>query len=152
MRTRNIARHDGFTLAEILAAMALISIGLVTMAAALQHGLSGIDIGRGESAAAFLVEDKLEELRGLALIDWSNMRLQPGTTTEYCRPAGGECSAAPTALSLRRTTTVAAGSGGTCSDQCKIVTVSVFFRAMTVLGQLDHERRVDAATMFVSRM
>jgi prepilin-type N-terminal cleavage/methylation domain-containing protein len=151
MITRDVAGHDGFTLAEILAAMALIAVGLVTMAAALQHGLSGIEIGRGESAAVFLVEDKLEELRGLALVDWTNTALQPGTTTEYCRPFSGGCSATPTPASLRRMTTVGAGSGGTCSAKCKIVSVSVFYRAMTVLGQLDHERRVDILAMFVSR-
>ena len=33
------AGHDGFTLAESLAAMALIAVGCVTMAAVLQHGL-----------------------------------------------------------------------------------------------------------------
>jgi prepilin-type N-terminal cleavage/methylation domain-containing protein len=151
MSKRHSAGHDGFTLVESLAAMALIAVGCVTMAAALQHGLSGIELGRGESAAVFLAEDKLEELRGLALADWTNTALQPGTTTEHCRPSGGGCSATPIPASLRRTTTVAAGSGGTCSAQCKIVSVSVFYRAMTVLGQLDQERRVDILAMFVSR-
>jgi prepilin-type N-terminal cleavage/methylation domain-containing protein len=151
MTMRDVAGHDGFTLAEILAAMALIAVGLVTMAAALQHGLGGIEIGRGESAAVFLVEDKLEELRALALVDWTNAALQPGTTTEYCRPFGSGCSATPIPVFLRRTTTVAAGRGGACSVHCKIVSVSVLYRVMTVLGQLDHERRVDIVAMFVSR-
>lgn len=145
------AGHDGFTLAELLAAMAIIAIGLVAMAAALQHGLSGIEIGRGESVAVFLVEHKLEELRALALVDWANSALQPGTTTEYCQASSTGCSPTPTPASLRRTTTVAAGNGGTCTVQCKVVRVSVFYRPLTAVGQLDRERRVDVGAMFVSR-
>jgi prepilin-type N-terminal cleavage/methylation domain-containing protein len=151
MSARRLAGHDGFTLAEILAAMALIGVGLVAMAAALQYGLSGIETGRGESAAVFLIEDRLEELKGLALVDWTNPALQPGTTTEYCHPSGVTCSGTPTDASLRRTTTVVTGSGGTCSVHCKVISVAVFYRPLTGAGQLDQERRVDVLALFVSR-
>lgn len=151
MSARLFAGREGFTIAEILAATALIGVGLVTMAGALQYGLSGIETGRGESTAVFLIEDKLEELKGLALVDWTNTALQPGTTTEYCQPSGTACSTTPRPASLRRTTTVVAGSGGTCSTQCKVVSVSVFYRPMTGAGQFDQERRVDVVAMFASR-
>lgn len=145
------AREDGFTLAEVLAAMSIIAIALLATTAALQYGLSGIDTGRGESAAVFLVEHKLEELKAIAIVDWADGALEPGTTTEYCQPSTGTCSPTPTPTAFRRTTTVAAGSGGSCTEQCKFVTVSVFYRPVTTLGQLDDERRVDVAAMFVSR-
>jgi prepilin-type N-terminal cleavage/methylation domain-containing protein len=145
------SRDDGFTLAEVLAAMAIISIALLATTAALQYGLSGIEIGRGESVAVLLVEHKLEELRALALVDWADGALEAGTITEYCQASTGSCSPTPTPAGFRRTTTVAAGSGGSCAAQCKLVTVSVFYRPVTTLGQLDDERRVDVAAMFVSR-
>lgn len=142
--------HGGFTLAEILAAMAVITIALVAMAAALHHSLSAIETGGGESTAVFLVEDKLEALRSLAVIDWANVVLEPGTTVEYCQ-ASGVCAPSRIPGSLRRTTTIAVGGDAVCSIRCKVVTVSVFYRPLTALGQLDQERRVDVHTMFVAR-
>ena len=150
MSARRLVDRDGFTLAEILAAMAVITVGLLAMAGALSHGLSGIETGRGESAAVFLAEDKLEQLRAIALVDWGNPALQPGTTVEYCWPSGSECAATPTADSLRRTTLITGGDA-TCSPRCRVLSVSVFYRAITALGQLDQERRVDLHTMVVSR-
>jgi prepilin-type N-terminal cleavage/methylation domain-containing protein len=142
---------DGFTLAEVLTAMSIIAIALLAMTAALHYGLSGIEIGRGESVAAFLVEDKLEELKAVALVDWADGLLEPGTTTEYCQPSTGACSPTPAPTAFRRTTTVAAGGGATCTAQCKFVMVSVFYRPVTALGQLDEERRVDVGAIFVAR-
>jgi hypothetical protein len=134
----------------LLAAMAIIAIALVAMMAALQHGLSGIETGRGESVAVFLVEHKLEELMALARVDWAASALQPGTTIEYCQPSGAACAPTRTTPALRRVTVVAAGRGGTCAAQCRVVTVSVFYRPLTGLGYLDRERRVDVGAMFVA--
>lgn len=150
MRIRATTSQSGFTLAELLAALSIVAIALVAMVGALQHGLSGIETGRGESMAVFLVEDKLEELRALALFDWGNSALQPGTTTEYCR-APSACSSISAPDGFRRSTTVTAGNGATCTARCKLVTVSVFYRPVTPLGQLDRERRVDVGTMLASR-
>lgn len=136
---------------ELLTAMTVIVVGLLATVAAFQYGLSGIETGRGESAATFLVEHRLEELKALALLDWANSALQAGTLTEYCQPPDPDCSAMPSPPSLRRTTTIIDGVG-TCTTRCKkVVTVSVFYRAVSAAGQLDQERRVDASTMFVSR-
>jgi prepilin-type N-terminal cleavage/methylation domain-containing protein len=152
MNGRDVAGHDGFTLAECLVAMAVIVVGLAATAAALQHGLTGIETGRGETAAVFLVEHKLEELKGLAVVAWTDTALQPGTTIEYCQPSGADCSTTPTTASVRRITTVTdGGSGGACSARCKVVSVAVFYRPLSALGQLDRERRVDVLAMFVSR-
>jgi len=150
MSAPRIVGDEGFTLVEVLAAAAVVAIALVAMMAAIHHGLSGIDTGRGESTALFLVEDKLEELRDVALADWANAALAPGTTVEYCQLSGG-CVPTPTPSSFRRTTTVHAGSERACSAYCKIVNVSVAYRPLTALGQFDQERRVDAQAMFASR-
>ena len=151
MSMPRVSEQDGFTLPELLAAMAVIAIALVAMVVALHHGLSGLDTGRGESTALFLVEDKLEELRSVALVDWASGALAPGTTVEYCK-VSGVCSPNPAPGSFRRTTTVHAGSEAPCSVSCKIVSVSVVYRPVTALGQLDQERRVDVHTMFAARM
>jgi prepilin-type N-terminal cleavage/methylation domain-containing protein len=150
MSARRIVGDEGFTLVEVLAAAAVVAIALVAMMAAVHHGLSGIDTGRGESTALFLVEDKLEELRSVALVDWANATLAPGTTVEYCQLSGG-CAPTPTPTSFRRTTTVYAGGEEPCSADCKVVNVSVAYRPVTTLGQLDQERRVDVQAMFASR-
>lgn len=154
MRIRHRGGDGGFTLAEILTATAIIAVGLVATAVALQHGISGIELGRGESTATFLAEHTLEELKGLALVDWTNARLQPGTTTEYCQLSTTivcTATAPATAASFRRTITVVDGVGGPCSAHCKTVSISVVFRALSGIGQFHQQRRVDIATMFVAR-
>jgi prepilin-type N-terminal cleavage/methylation domain-containing protein len=150
MSDRHLTAHRGFTVLEVLVAMALITIGLMATVTAFQHGLSAIDSGGSESVATFLVEDKLEELKDLALRDWTSPALAPGMRTEYCRPSESACSTTPGPAALRRTTTVADG-GGTCPRPCKVVTVSVFYSPVTSVGQFDQERRVDAHTVFVPR-
>jgi len=149
--TRHPRHNGGFTLAEVLAAMSIIAVALLATTAALQYGLSGIEIGRGESSAVLLIEHKLEELKALALVAWTDGALEPGTMTEYCRAPTDACSATPTPAAFRRTTTITAGSGGHCTAECKFVMVSVFYRPITVLGQLNAERRVDVGAIFVAR-
>ena len=144
-------RNEGFTLAEVLAGMSIVAVALLGTTAALQYGLNGIEIGRGESSAVLLIEHKLEELKAVALVNWTDGALEPGTTTEYCDASTGTCRATATAATARRTTTVTAGSGGHCTAQCKFVVVSVFYRPVTVLGHLDAERRVDVGAIFVAR-
>ena len=150
MNSRHVTGPPGFTVLEVLVAMTLIAVGLLATMTAFQHGLRGIDSGGRESMATFLVEDKLEELKDLALLDWASPALTPGTQTEYCRPPQSVCSTMPTPASLRRTTTIADGVGA-CPRPCKIVTVSVSYNPLTAVGQFDQERRVDAHTVFVPR-
>jgi prepilin-type N-terminal cleavage/methylation domain-containing protein len=149
---RRLVPDAGFTLAEVLTATTIVAIGLVAAAVAFQHAISGIETGRGESIATFLAEQKVEELRGVALVDWAAAALAPSTTTEYCRPSGDRCTVTPAPGAYRRATTVADSPAGTCpSTRCKMVRVVVFFRSITGESQLDQERRIDITTMFASR-
>jgi prepilin-type N-terminal cleavage/methylation domain-containing protein len=141
----------GFGLAEILAATAIVAIGLLAGAAAVQYALSGIEAGRGETLAAFLVEQKLEELKAIALVDWNNLALMPEATTEFCHPTGTGCSETPAGGLYRRATIVTDGAGGTRGTQCKIARVTVFYSPLSAHGQLDRERRLDVTTFFVAR-
>jgi prepilin-type N-terminal cleavage/methylation domain-containing protein len=135
----------GFTSIEVLVAMLILSIGLAAVAIGLQHASSGIETARGETTAAFLAEDRLEQLKNLALTDWPSPTLKAGTATEGY-------GTVPHASAHRRVTTITDNPGSTCTESCKLVRITVFYRAVTAEGQLDQERRLDVVTMLVSRM
>jgi len=136
--------ETGFTLVEVLVATFVLSIGLAAVATAFQYATSGVATGRGETAATFLAEQRLEQLRAVAVTNFANTAINAGTTTE----AYGSIA---NAAAYRRVTTIADNPGGSCAANCKFVQVSVFYRPVTSRGQLDQERRVDLITMFVSR-
>ena len=134
----------GFTLAEVLVATFVLSIGLVAVATGFQYATSGVETGRGETTATFLAEQRLEQLRAIAVKDFTSATLNAGTTTEaYGTIASG--------AAYRRVTTIADNPGGVCAANCKRVQVTVFYRPVTSRGQLDQERQVDLITMFVAR-
>ncbi|HYS17172.1 MAG TPA: prepilin-type N-terminal cleavage/methylation domain-containing protein [Candidatus Binatia bacterium] len=134
----------GFTLGEVLVAVLVLSVGLVGIATGFQYATSGVETGKGETTAAFLAEQRLERLKALALTNWTSATLSAGTTTE------GYGSIADAAL-YRRLTTITDSPGGTCTANCKLVQVTVFYRPVTGRGQLDQERRLDVITMLVTR-
>jgi prepilin-type N-terminal cleavage/methylation domain-containing protein len=134
----------GFTLGEVLVATLVLAVGLVGIATGFQYATSGVEIGKGETTAAFLAEQRVEWLKSLALSNWTNATLDAGTTTE------GYGSIADAAL-YRRVTTIANSPGGACAARCKLVQVTVFYRPVTGSGQLDQERRLDVVTMLVTR-
>ncbi|OGK95842.1 MAG: hypothetical protein A3D33_03650 [Candidatus Rokubacteria bacterium RIFCSPHIGHO2_02_FULL_73_26] len=137
-----MTRQTGFTLAEVLVATLVLSIALVAVATGFQLGASGIEVGKGETAAAFLAEQRLEELKALALADWTNAALAAGTTPE----GYGAITGAPT---FRRTVSITDSPGGTTS--AKLLQVSVFYRPVTGRGMLDQEREVTAVALVAAR-
>jgi prepilin-type N-terminal cleavage/methylation domain-containing protein len=144
-------RDAGFGLAEVLAAMAVVAVGLLAALTAVQLALAGIEAGRGETLATFLVEQKLEELKAIALVDWTHVALAPATTTEFCHPTGTGCRGSSAPGLYRRATVVTNGSESTCGAPCKIVRVVVSYSSISTLGTLDRERQLEATTLFVSR-
>ena len=142
---------DGLTLVETLAALAVIAVGLLAVAGAFQSASTGIETGAGETTATFLAEARLEELKALALTDWTSAALDAGTTTEYCAPGAAACTVGPNAGSYRRTTTIVDDPGATCAARCKRVHVTVIYRPLSVRGELDAERQVDLVSTFVPR-
>jgi len=134
----------GFTLGEVLVAILVLAVGLVGIVMGFQYATHGVEIGKGETAAAFLAEQRLEWLKALALTNWAGAGLAAGTTVESYG------SIADAAL-YRRVTTIVDSPGGACAANCKLVRVSVFYRPVSAQGQLDQERRVDVVTMLVTR-
>jgi prepilin-type N-terminal cleavage/methylation domain-containing protein len=145
-------REGGFTLAEVLVATVVLAIGLVAVASGFQYATNGVTTGMGETRAAFLAEQRLEQLKSLALTNWTNATLNAGTTTEYCPSTGAACTGTATAGFARRVTTIADDPGAPCTPSCKLVRVTVFYRPVTTQGQLNQERQVGVTTMLVSRL
>lgn len=146
----------GFTLAEVLVATVVLSIGLVAVATGFQYATSGVDTGKGETQALFLAEQRIELLKNLALTDWTSACLAgaapPGlTTNETSATAVAVCTPTPPTGSYRRDTTIVDNPGAPCAINCKMVTVSVFYRPVTGRGDVRQERRVDVTVLLVPR-
>lgn len=135
----------GHSLAEVLVAACVLSVGLAAVATALQYAAGAVDEGRAETAAVLLAEDRLELLRSAALADWSHGLLAPGITRE----AYGAIAGAP---GFRRETTVSDRGGPGCGDPaptsvtCKTARVAVSYRPAS-----GGERRVELATVLAPR-
>jgi len=72
----------GFTLAEIMVACAVISVGLVAVSTGFGFGVDGVEAGRQQSTALFLVEQQIERTKELAvrtpnLVDVNTTNLLP---------------------------------------------------------------------------
>src|SRR6267142_2655850 len=100
---------------------------------------SGVATGRGETTAVFLAEQRIEQLKAQALINFSAAALAAGTTSDYC--AGGTaCQGTPVSgPSYTRTTTItdmATGVAGCPATplSCKEVQVRVTYRPVTSSG------------------
>src|SRR5258705_10961573 len=66
-RLKSRPREAGFTLAEILVACAIISVGLVAVATGFGFGVDGVEAGRQQSTAVFLAEQRIEQAKELAM-------------------------------------------------------------------------------------
>src|SRR5712691_1248105 len=66
-RLKSRPAEAGFTLAEILVACAIISVGLVAVATGFGFGVDGVEAGRQQSTAVFLAEQRLEQAKELAM-------------------------------------------------------------------------------------
>lgn len=142
----------GFTLAEILVACAVISMGLIAVATGFGFGVDGVEAGRQQSTAVFLAEQRLEQAKELAarkpnLADLTVANL-PGTATE----AYGAISGAPS--SYRRNTTITTdltGTGPLAPAAGARVDVIVFYKPVTGRGVLTTERVVSLSIFLANR-
>jgi prepilin-type N-terminal cleavage/methylation domain-containing protein len=61
----------GFTLVEVLVAASVIVVGLTAIATGLQHGVAAVEAGRRQTTALFLAEEKLEDVKAMALLNFA---------------------------------------------------------------------------------
>ena len=124
---RMILNERGMSLAEVLVASVIVTVGLTAIAGGFQYALSGIEVGKKQSEAVFLAEQKLEQIKA----DASNNFAAMGP---YNAEAYGTIALHP---SHRRTVSVTNATATT-----KVVTVSVFYQLQGSYGVAQQERQV----------
>jgi prepilin-type N-terminal cleavage/methylation domain-containing protein len=158
--------ESGFTLTEVLVATLIIVVGLVAVATGFQFATAGVATGRGETIAIFLAEQRIEQLKGVAMSNFTAPALDSGATTEFCQATNigattTNCQGAAitgVASYQRVTTIVDSGNGTTCGNApaappilCKRIQVRVTYNPVTSRGDVSQPRMVDVFTMLVPR-
>lgn len=133
----------GFTLAEILVAVTVISVGLVAVSAGFGFGVDGVEAGRQQSAAVFLAEQRIEQAKDLA----ARLPNLAALTTANL-PATEAYGTITGASKYRRTTTITNNPGGATGAR---VDVSVFYKPVTGRGVLTTERTVSLSIFLANR-
>jgi prepilin-type N-terminal cleavage/methylation domain-containing protein len=141
---RKSAEQGGFTLAEVLVACAVVSVGLVAVASGFGYGVDGVEAGRQQSTAVFLAEQRIEQAKELAMRQTGLVQLTVANLP--ATEAYGTITGAPPRY--RRTTTITSNPGGTAGAR---VDVSVFYRPVTGRGVLTNERQVSLSIFLASR-
>lgn len=141
-RLKSCAGQAGFTLAEILVACAIISVGLVAVSMGFGYGVDGVEAGRQQSTAVFLAEQRIELAKELAA---RNPNLADLTTANLPAEAYGDIANAPR---YRRTTAITIDPGGATGAR---VDVDVFYRPVTGRGVLTTERSVRLSIFLANR-
>ena len=138
------AGQAGFTLAEIMVACAVISVGLIAVSTGFGFGVDGVEAGRQQSTAVFLAEQRIEQAKELAarkpnLADLNTTNLP--TTEAY-----GSISGAPS--TYRRDTTITLNPGGITGARVDVI---VAYKPVTGRGVLSTERSVSLSIFLANR-
>ena len=133
----------GFTLAEVLVACSIISVGLIAVAAGFGFGVDGVEAGRQQSTAVFLAEQRIEQARDLAL---RTPNLASLTAANLPAEGYGTISGAPP--SYRRTTTITANPSGVTGARVDVI---VFYLPVTGRGVLTTERSASLSIFLANR-
>lgn len=139
-----ITDDRGMTLVEVLVAVAIITIGLTAIATGMVLGTSGINQGLQETTASFLGEQKIEDIKALALSaavaqGFANVTAANFPAEDYGTIAGGYNG-------YRRTTTITNPSA-----TMKVVIVNVFYKPVGVSRTTNTERQVALTTVLRQR-
>jgi prepilin-type N-terminal cleavage/methylation domain-containing protein len=78
-------KNRGFTLVEVMMAMAVVVVGMVGLMQAVTIGTEALDTTRKQQVAMRIVESELDRLRGG---DWSTIANLPASATITINPAG----------------------------------------------------------------
>lgn len=137
-----LAEQQGLTLAEVLAALGVLSIGLVALIGLLPHVGAGVHEGAYRSSAAFLATQRLEQIR-----------LATGSGAPLV-PFADEASLAPPHAALSRAVRVrdcgiGSGCSGVVSTGVRQVTVTVTYPAAAGQGAASAHRGVVTLSTYV---
>jgi prepilin-type N-terminal cleavage/methylation domain-containing protein len=143
-RLKSRPGEAGFTLAEIMVACAIISVGLVAVATGFGFGVDGVEAGRQQSTAVFLAEQRIEQAKELAMRQTGLVQLTVANLP--ATEAYGTIPGAPPRY--RRTTTITINPAAVIGARVDVV---VFYRPVTGRGVLSTERSVSLSIFLASR-
>jgi type II secretory pathway pseudopilin PulG len=143
---RAVRSTAGFTVAELLAAIFVIAVGLVAVGAGFSTAIQGVETGRQQTTATFLAEQRVEQIRATALGDPLVACMGFINITTACFPAqayGGIESAPGYRSTVTITDYTVAGN-----IVRKRVDVEVFYQPIVAWGVLvTAERSVRLSTL-----
>jgi len=149
--TKASRSDDGFTVAELLAAVFIIAVGLVAVGAGFATAIQGVETSRQQTEATFLAEQRMEQVRAVALGDALVACMGFVNITGAClgAQAYGTIASAPgyrSTVTITDCPAVACVPAGTISR--KLVEVEVFYRPIVAWGVLQTaERSVRLSTL-----
>lgn len=142
-----MVRNDqGFTLAETLAAVGVLGIGLVALLSSMSWGFATVDTSRRSTTALFLAEQRMEQVKAFAVSTAAGQGWALLTSAAFPAEGYGGITGYP---DYRRTVTVTTNPGGSAPNT-KLVEVRVFYRPVTSAG-LGPESSVVVSTLLVAR-
>ena len=133
----------GLTIAEVLVTVVVIAVGFVAIASGMHVASAGVAGGQQQTAAAFLAEQRLEDVKAFALSaeaaqGWSNL----------ASLAGGESYGSIAGYpGYRRTTEISTPAGSLTQ---KLATVSVFWKPVGA-ASTQAERSVTISFLLAAR-
>ena len=128
----------GFSLAELIIAVGIISVGLVAVVTGFSYGLQGVEASRQQSTAVFLAEQRMEQVKASSF----------ATITSGTFPAEAYGAIANAPL-YRRQVAITDNPSGIANS--KLVVVDVFYRPVVAWGILSAERSVQLTTFVTNR-
>ena len=151
--------ESGFTLVELLVAVALLMIGLVAVMQWFPLGTAGVETGRRQSTAVFLAEQKIEQIKAWGLSTAANQGfltvIAGGTCFTSAAPPGPCANDAfnsiPGYPEYSRTVTITACVVAPCpaplTTTTRLVRVQIQYRRVTTGAVLASGTQVDIATL-----
>lgn len=143
--------ESGFTLVEIIVAVAILMLGLVAVMQWFPLGTAGVESGRRQSTGVFLAEQKVEQIKAWSMGTAANQGFAQVSAGGGCFGAGGPCNndafnTIPGYPEYSRTVTIANGPTLTT----RLVRVQITYRRVTDRGTLTGGTQVDIATLIAS--
>jgi prepilin-type N-terminal cleavage/methylation domain-containing protein len=150
-RIRIVGSQAGFTLAELLAAIFIISLGLVAVGAGFATAIQGVESGRQQTTATFLAEQRMEQIRATALGNPLLVCMGFANITAACFPdqAYASITSAPGYRSHVTVTDYLDPVSGNVAR--KRVDVEIFYQPIVAWGvQVTAERSVRLSTLIAN--